>query len=157
MAVKSQCLVKQTHVSPFNNIAGLHLSHSLVPYTVFLCIHQVCLEDYSPAVCDDLYASKNSDALDAVQSRSSYWVLVSTFTLALSSIVTAQFLGSWSDTYGRKIPMLLPPLGKMKESSVALCQGFTAQTDCWVNKGSLPTRGSKVHCNKDEHCCHTHT
>lgn len=32
--------------------------------------------------------------------------------LALPSIVTAQFLGSWSDTYGRKIPMLLPPVGE---------------------------------------------
>ena len=64
-------------------------------------------------MCDDLYSSKNNEALDVVQSISSHWVLGSTLALALTSIITAQFLGSWSDTYGRKIPMLLPPLGEI--------------------------------------------
>lgn len=86
-----------------------------------LYMYQVCLEDFSRDVCDDLYSSKNSDALDTVQAGSSHWVLGSTLTLSLSSIITAQFLGSWSDTYGRKVPMLLPPLGEMVSSGVVLC------------------------------------
>lgn len=84
-------------------------------------IYQVCLEDFSKDVCDDLYSSKNSDALDTVQAASSHWVLGSTFTLSLSSIITAQFLGSWSDTYGHKLPMLLPPLSKIVSCGSALC------------------------------------
>lgn len=87
-----------------------------------VCMFQVCLGDFSQDVCDDLYSSKNTDALDTVQAASSHWVLGSTFSLSLTSIITAQFLGSWSDTYGRKVPMLLPPLGKMAYySDVAFC------------------------------------
>lgn len=82
---------------------------------------QVCLENFTKDVCDDLYSSENSDALDTVQASSSHWVLGSTLTLSFSSIITAQFLGSWSDTYGRKVPMLLPPLGKMVLKCIDLC------------------------------------
>lgn len=84
-------------------------------------MQQVCLEDFSQDVCDDLYARKNSDALDTVQAGSSHWVLGSTLTLSISSVITAQFLGSWSDTYGRKVPMLLPPLGEVVSYYVVLC------------------------------------
>ena len=79
----------------------------------------MCLERFSQDVCDDLYSSKNSDALDQVQTGSSHWVLGSTLSLSLTSIIIAQFLGSWSDTYGRKIPMLLPPIGKI----IIRCEG----------------------------------
>lgn len=78
-----------------------------------LIYSKVCLEDYTESICDNLYAPENHLALDTVQTGSSHWVQGSTFMLAVPSIVTAQFLGSWSDTYGRKIPMLLPPVGAM--------------------------------------------
>ncbi|XP_071541507.1 proton-coupled folate transporter-like [Panulirus ornatus] len=85
----------------------------LYPALQDLIYSKVCLEDFSKKVCDDLYAPENEVALDKVQTGSSHWLQGSTFMLALPSIVTAQFLGSWSDTYGRKIPMLLPPVGAM--------------------------------------------
>lgn len=90
----------------------------LLPALQDLIYSKVCLETFSKDVCDDLYSSKNSEALDVVQSNSSHWVLGSTLALAFTSIITAQFLGSWSDTYGRKIPMLLPPLGGVFASFV---------------------------------------
>ncbi|XP_045613412.1 proton-coupled folate transporter [Procambarus clarkii] len=74
---------------------------------------KVCLQDYNQGICDNLYAPENHAALNTVQTGSSHWVQGSVFMLAVPSIVTAQFLGSWSDTYGRKIPMLLPPVGAM--------------------------------------------
>lgn len=76
-------------------------------------LFQVCLEKYSVAVCDDLYAPVNEAALNYTQTGASHWVLASTLSLTLPSILTAQLLGSWSDTYGRKIPMLLPPVGEL--------------------------------------------
>lgn len=90
----------------------------LLPALQDLIYTKVCLGDFSQDVCDDLYSSKNSDALDTVQAASSHWVLGSTFSLSLSSIITAQFLGSWSDTFGRKVPMLLPPLAAVFASFV---------------------------------------
>ncbi|KAK3870690.1 hypothetical protein Pcinc_024110 [Petrolisthes cinctipes] len=90
----------------------------LFPALQDLIYTKVCLEKYSVAVCDDLYSPDNEVALNYTQTGASHWVLASTFSLALPSIITAQFLGSWSDTYGRKIPMLLPPVGAMLSSVV---------------------------------------
>ncbi|KAG0723304.1 Proton-coupled folate transporter [Chionoecetes opilio] len=90
----------------------------LLPALQDLIYTKVCLEKFSRDVCDDLYSGNNSVALDTVQTDSSHWILGSTLCLALTSIVTAQFLGSWSDTFGRKIPMLLPPLGAVFASFV---------------------------------------
>ncbi|XP_069997744.1 proton-coupled folate transporter [Penaeus vannamei] len=85
----------------------------LYPALQDLIYTKVCLQDFAKRICHDLYNPENREALDLVQTGSSHWVLGSTLMLALPSIVTAQFLGSWSDTYGRKIPMLLPPVGAM--------------------------------------------
>ncbi|KAG7171944.1 Solute carrier family 46 member 3-like 1 [Homarus americanus] len=83
----------------------------LYPALQDLIYTKVCLKDYSKRICDNLHDPVNHVALDTVQTDSSHWVQGSTIMLAVPSIVTAQFLGSWSDTYGRKIPMLLPPVG----------------------------------------------
>lgn len=110
---------------------------------LFLCIViglniiilQVCLEDFNKRICDDLYAPENDLALDKVQTGSSHWLQGSTFMLALPSIVTAQFLGSWSDTFGRKIPMLLPPIGECSTGCLLYCDDYRVGYYSHTEKG----------------------
>ena len=92
----------------------IYLNNDSKSFSLHLCIYfQVCVQEYSSNVCDNLYNVSNKEALDNVQTGSSHWILGSTLMLAVPSILTAQFLGSWSDTYGRKLPLLLPPIGKI--------------------------------------------
>ncbi|XP_076067360.1 proton-coupled folate transporter-like [Oratosquilla oratoria] len=79
---------------------------------------KVCLQTFSEDECTDIYDTSNAEVLNRVQTKASHWVLSSTLSMALPSIIAAQFIGSWSDTYGRKIPLILPSLGGIFSSLV---------------------------------------
>lgn len=82
-----------------------------VSYSCCLTL-QVCQSLYRPFVCSRLNETENSQAMSAVQSHSVHWIQASTITVCLPSMIVGQILGTYSDTKGRKMPLLLPPLGK---------------------------------------------
>jgi PCFT/HCP family folate transporter-like MFS transporter 1/3 len=75
-------------------------------------------------VCNDLYADENSVALDWVQTHASYWSLYVTMALSLPAILVSSFLGSWSDSLGRKLPMIVPSVGGAASSIVYLAMSL---------------------------------
>ncbi|XP_021919183.1 proton-coupled folate transporter-like isoform X2 [Zootermopsis nevadensis] len=46
------------------------------------------------------------------------WILSSTVSLALPSIISANVLGSWGDRFGRKLPLVLPSVGGLLSALV---------------------------------------
>ncbi|CAL4097575.1 unnamed protein product, partial [Meganyctiphanes norvegica] len=83
----------------------------LFPAILDLIYSKVCIHSYNKNICSNLHKPENHANLDGVQTMSAHWILGSSLCTALPSIIMAQFLGSWSDTYSRKVPMLIPPLG----------------------------------------------
>ena len=77
------------------------------------CRHQTCQSLYSRFVCDNLALDEYSAQRDAVQEAASYWLLYSNVALAVPSVVSGVYLGTWSDLFGRKAPLLVPPLGQV--------------------------------------------
>ena len=82
-------------------------------YGIFqdLVYEKVCRTTFNGTVCENLHDSNYSRYLDTVQNDASVWILGSTVSLALPSIISANFLGSWGDHFGRKLPLLLPSIG----------------------------------------------
>lgn len=83
----------------------------LFPAVLDLIYSKVCSENYSKNICSNLHKPENHGDLDIVQTGSAHWILASSLSSALPSMIVAQFLGTWSDTYSRKFPMLIPPIG----------------------------------------------
>ena len=74
--------------------------------------HQTCQGLYSRTVCDNLELDEYKAEMDAVQEDASYWMLYSNIALAVPTVISGIYLGTWSDLFGRKAPLLLPPLGQ---------------------------------------------
>ncbi|CAG0897264.1 unnamed protein product [Darwinula stevensoni] len=81
-----------------------------------LVYSKVCLGKYPSSTCDNL--EDDAMARSLVQRESSYWILVSTVALTLPSILAVGYVGSWSDRYGRKFPLLFPCAGNVFASLV---------------------------------------
>ncbi|TRY67127.1 hypothetical protein TCAL_13873, partial [Tigriopus californicus] len=105
------CVVfKNITVEPvlFLYMLGVYLLYSVFQNLVY---EKVCLEHNNSTVCADLYHPDHEDQLTLVQQEASYWIKVSTFAMVLPSIVVDCYMGSWSDVFGRKPTLLLPPFG----------------------------------------------
>jgi len=94
----------------------LYMLSTFTQYSVFqdLVYSRVCLEKYEPIVCGDLYPinqNSNQEVLDYVQGTASQWILLATASTIIPSILISVYLGSWSDRFGRKWPVAIPPLG----------------------------------------------
>ncbi|PSN50400.1 hypothetical protein C0J52_17048 [Blattella germanica] len=98
----------------------LYMFATFMHYGIFqdLVYEKVCITSFNETICKNLHDPNNSKCLDIVQEDSSMWILGSTVALAIPSIVTANFLGSWGDTFGRKLPLLMPSLGGIFSSFV---------------------------------------
>lgn len=105
------CVVfKSITVEPvlFLYMLGVYLLYSVFQNLVY---EKVCLEHNDPSVCANLYHPDHEAQLSMVQQEASYWIKVSTFAMVLPSIVVDCYMGSWSDVFGRKPTLLLPPFG----------------------------------------------
>lgn len=93
----------------------LFMVGSYMQYTAMqsLVYAKTCQGLYSRTVCDNLDLDEYKAARDAVQEDASYWMLYSNVALAVPSIITGVYIGTWSDLFGRKLPLLLPPLGQI--------------------------------------------
>ncbi|XP_037079420.1 proton-coupled folate transporter-like [Pollicipes pollicipes] len=93
----------------------LFMVGSYMQYTALqsLIYAKVCQERYSSYVCDTLDLAEHKPQEDEVQDQSSYWMLLSNVALAVPSVISGIYIGTWSDVFGRKVPLLLPPLGQI--------------------------------------------
>ena len=91
----------------------LYMLSTFSQYALFqdLVYSKVCWAKYNASVCDNLHDTVYKVELDDVQTNSSHWILMSTITLVIPSLLIAIYLGSWSDRFGRKWPVVIPPFG----------------------------------------------
>jgi len=69
---------------------------------------KVCMLEYkSAAICSDL----SNSTLDYVQATTSSWIKYTNIAMTIPSVLTGYYLGSWSDKFGRKTPILIPIAG----------------------------------------------
>lgn len=89
-------------------------------YGIFqdMVYEKVCRTTFNVTVCENLHDPKYLGYLDTVQNDASVWILGSTVSLAVPSIVSANFLGSWGDHFGRKLPLVLPSIGGLLSTFV---------------------------------------
>lgn len=107
---------------------GKYLSHTTVEPVLFLYMlstfsqyalfqdlvySKVCWTSFSREsdICQHLHDEEYKHELEEVQKLSSHWILMSTICLVAPSLLIAMYLGSWSDKFGRKWPVVFPPLG----------------------------------------------
>lgn len=81
-----------------------------------LLFNKVCLGKFNQTFCSDMdngtFAKSHQDEEDEIQTETSHWILKMNIAMAVPSlIIVFFFLGSWGDTVGRKIPVLLPCVG----------------------------------------------
>lgn len=108
---------KEITVEP---VLFLYMFGTYMQYVAFqdLVYNKVCSSKFDKHSCDNLYDPSNKDELDTVQNESSAWILWSTIALSVPSIFSSAYIGSWSDRYSRKLPLILPPLGNVFGSLV---------------------------------------
>ena len=99
----------------FLYMLGIYMQYGIFQDLVY---EKVCITSFNETVCQNLHAPENSECLDVVQRDSSMWILGSTIGLTIPSIVTANFLGSWGDNFGRKLPLLMPSIGGIISSVI---------------------------------------
>lgn len=113
--------IREVTVEPvlFFYMLGMYLLFSVFQNLVY---QQVCNENYDESVCSNLYLEENKSALDFVQEESSHWIRLSTVCMVLPSIVVDCYMGSWSDVFGRKLALVLPPIGAFLGTIVYILQ-----------------------------------
>lgn len=73
-----------------------------------------CIEIINPANITDCIDNNSSNYTnDAVKQEKASWVRYNGAILFLFTFLSSFFVASWSDKFGRKFPMLIPPLGTL--------------------------------------------
>lgn len=100
----------------------LYMLATYMQYAVYqdLIYIKACEALYNTTVCELLNEPENDYFLDQVQHDASMWIMISTIALAIPSMVTANILGSWGDSNGRKLPLLVPSIGGILNSFVCI-------------------------------------
>jgi len=109
--------VKNITVEP---VLFFYMLAVFMQYGIFqdLVYEKVCRTTFNVTVCENLHDPKYSECLDIVQNATSVWILISTVSLAFPSIISAIFLGSWGNRFGRKLPLVFPSVGGLIGSLV---------------------------------------
>jgi len=113
----------------------LYMLSTFSQYALFqdLVYSKVCWTLYNPTICENLHADQYETELEAVQKQSSMWILMSTVALVIPSILIAIYLGSWSDRFGRKWPVVFPPFGGILACMVYTVLSFRQETPVgWI-------------------------
>ncbi len=72
----------------------IYMLATFMQYSVFqdLVYQKTCQSNFNESVCQNL--NDNQGALDEVQKQASHWILGSTVSLTIPSIIVANYLGS---------------------------------------------------------------
>ncbi|CAL8099102.1 unnamed protein product [Orchesella dallaii] len=93
----------------------LYMLSTFSQYALFqdLVYSKVCWTRFpeDTSICQNLHNESYKEQLEIVQTLSSHWILMSTISLVVPSLFISMYLGSWSDRFGRKWPVVFPPLG----------------------------------------------
>ncbi|XP_070578160.1 proton-coupled folate transporter-like [Ptychodera flava] len=92
----------------FLNMLGSFLQYTSVQHLIY---EKTCMQLYNSSICDNLTHHKEEE--EQVQTGTSHWLIYLNLVQTVPSILTALFLGSWSDRIGRKIPMTMPCIAAM--------------------------------------------
>ncbi|XP_006812959.1 proton-coupled folate transporter-like [Saccoglossus kowalevskii] len=87
----------------------LYMLGSFLQYTSVqqLIYAKTCIQEYNSSdICKNLTSSQE----EYVQTQTSHWLIYLNLVQMVPSVIAALFLGSWSDTVGRKFSMILPCL-----------------------------------------------
>ncbi|XP_055341751.1 proton-coupled folate transporter-like [Paramacrobiotus metropolitanus] len=113
-------------LAPLTLLFGLAHGIAGPAYTELMKI-RVCGQyfNYTEEVCQHLDEKMYIHQADNVRSATAHFQLYNTLISTIPSILFSILLGSWSDQYGRKIPMLLPFFGTfMAQVYIVLCAHF---------------------------------
>eukprot|EP00095_Tigriopus_kingsejongensis_P003106 maker-scaffold428_size174301-snap-gene-0.23 protein:Tk03106 transcript:maker-scaffold428_size174301-snap-gene-0.23-mRNA-1 annotation:"hypothetical protein DAPPUDRAFT_328004" len=126
-----QRLVRSVTVEPvlFLYMLGVYLLFSVFQNLVY---EKVCLQHANATVCANLYLPIHEDVLDQVQKDASFWIKASTLAMVGPSILVDCYMGAWSDIFGRKPPLLLPPLGALLGGLVYCMMELFASHVAWI-------------------------
>ncbi|CAG7828121.1 unnamed protein product [Allacma fusca] len=125
-------LLSEITVEP---VLFLYMLSTFSQYALFqdLVYSKVCWAKYNASVCDNLHNDSYHEELNDVQTDSSHWILMSTISLVIPSLLIAIYLGSWSDRFGRKWPVVIPPLGGVLSCLVYIFISFKSDAPvAWI-------------------------
>ena len=124
-------ILKNITVEPvvFLYMLGTFLLFSVFQNLLYTNICEDATQDVvnGTEVCEHLYDEENAVMLEEVQATASTWIKISTACMTVPSIVVDCYLGSWSDLFGRKFTLVLPPLGALFGSIVYCVMGEGVQ------------------------------
>ncbi|CAM1327935.1 Uncharacterised protein g9634 [Pycnogonum litorale] len=84
---------------------------------------EYCMNSTNPDIGDD----------DYVQKHSSRWILYMNLASFIPGMLIAIYAGSWGDKFGRKFPLLIPPIGQCLTCvSLALASRYIKSVPIWT-------------------------
>jgi len=103
----------------FSYFLAIYLLYSVFHPTVFnrVCTTQLSSNNMSnldASMCPIIYSLNTSEATEAIASinkETNHWIKISSICSTLPSLFVDCLMGSWSDLFGRKMPMYLPSVG----------------------------------------------
>ena len=112
----------------------LYMLGTFTQHSIFqdLLYQKTCHQHFNASVCHHLNNISNKPALDVVQSETSHWILASTAALTVPSIFMANFLGSFSDLFDRKWPLIFPPIGMLLAVVVYIFMAVYEELPVWM-------------------------
>ncbi|XP_076337814.1 uncharacterized protein LOC143239978 [Tachypleus tridentatus] len=125
-------MTKLTKLITVEPVLFLHTVAVLLEMSILqdLIRHKVCLQEagiHNTSVCKHL----DKYVIRSVQDSTVIWVRYYNVVLNGCGLLACTYLGSWGDRFGRKIPLVFPPLG-----SVLSCVNFIIVTT-YIYKGHV--------------------
>jgi len=121
MKMSMKRLLQNVTVEPamFSYFLAIFLLYSVFQPTVF---NRVCTTHLSSnsssslnaSQCSTIYSLNSSDAKAAIKiinTETNHWIKISSICSTIPSLFVDCLMGSWSDLFGRKMPMYLPSVG----------------------------------------------
>jgi len=103
----------------FSYFLAIYLLYSVFQPTVFSRVCTTYLSSTNSStldssMCSNIYSLNSSEAKEAIHfinKETNHWIKISSICSTLPSLVVDCLMGSWSDLFGRKMPMYLPSIG----------------------------------------------
>jgi len=121
MLIKIKRLLQNVTAEPamFSYFLAIFLLYSVFQPTVF---NRVCTTHLSSnssstlnaSMCSTIYTMNSTEAKNAINvinTETNHWIKISSVCSTLPSLFVDCLMGSWSDLFGRKMPMYLPSIG----------------------------------------------
>ncbi|GBL96620.1 hypothetical protein AVEN_207787-1 [Araneus ventricosus] len=98
-------------------IACFSLTFSLIVYqssSTSMILEKTCLAKYSEDICGNL--KNHTEIKSSVEQEAVNYQLIHTLIRTVPAVIVSLFIGSWSDKYGRKLPLQMALVGATIEA-----------------------------------------